>query len=152
MKKVICGFFLTFIAFFAFAQSAEKVSQIIESEKISAGQTAYLAAVYADLIQEDAEENEAFDIAVQNGWISSSKNADDAISLAELSKVCTKVAGLKGGLLYRITSLPRYAFKELKARDVLDSYADPSMTVSGQNAVAVLNACIGIVSGGSNEE
>ncbi len=152
MKKFLCGFFLTFIAFCAFAQSAEKVSKIIESGEISVGQTSYLAGVYAGLIPENASESEAFKVAVEKNWISSAKSEGDSISLAELSKICVEASGLRCGLLYMVTSLPRYAFKELKARNILDSQADPSMTVSGQNAVAVMNACIDGVSGGSNAQ
>ena len=51
-------------------------------------------------------------------------------------------AGMKGGLFYKLTKAPRYAFKELKALGFLDKEADPWKKISGQDAVNLFNVCV----------
>ncbi|MBQ7620447.1 MAG: hypothetical protein IJS51_10025 [Treponema sp.] len=142
MKKFAALILLSVFACLAYAQSAEKISQIIESQEISYGQSAWLALSYAEENGDQASYEQALSAATERGWLKSGAVSDSSISLQELCGIFVKAAGLKGGLLYRLSKADRYAFKELKANGTLDSAADPSMKVSGQNAVAILNACV----------
>lgn len=142
MKKVLGALFFFLLAFGVYAQSADKISEIIESEEITYGQSAWLAYSYAEEGGESADYGTALQSAVEKGWVSSGAVSDKPINLQELCGLFVKAAGMKGGLLFRLTKANRYAFKELKAVSVLDSAADPSMTVTGQNAVSILNACV----------
>lgn len=141
MKKVWLALAFAALAFCAHSQSAEKISEIIEGDEISYEQAAWLAYSYAQEDGESASYEQALQAVIDKGWIASGAVAQNPISLKNLCGVFAKASGLKCGLFYRISKADRYAFKELKANGTLDSAADPSMTVSGQNAVSILNAC-----------
>lgn len=142
MKKFLALFLFALTAAAASAQSAEKITQIIDSGEITYEQSAWLACSYAQLIQDDADYGQAMSAAVEKGWVSSGAVAQNPIDLKDICGLFAKATGLKGGLFYRLTKANRYAYKEIKAMGVLDAAADPSMRVNGQNAVAILNACI----------
>ena len=142
MKKILLALFVSFFALGAFAQSADKITEVIESNEITYEQGAWLCHSFAEENGEQASYSEAMEAAVRKGWISSGAVAQNPMALKELCGLCVKASGLKGGLFYRISKADRYAFKELKSNGILDSYSDPSMKVSGQNAVAILNGCI----------
>lgn len=142
MKKVFAALVFALAVFAAHSQSAEKISEILESGQINNEQSAWIACQYSQDVGESAGYSEALAKAVEKGWISSGAVASNPINLQDLCGLCVKACGLKGGLLYRISKANRYAFKELKAIGVLDSTADPSMTVTGQNALSILNACV----------
>lgn len=142
MKKVAALIFFCLLSYVAAAQSAEKISQIIESDQITYGQSAWLACSYAYEDGESLSFEQALATATEKGWLKSGRVFDSPINLQELCGIFVKASGLKAGLFYKFTKADRYAFKELKANKTLDDAADPSMKVSGQNAMAILNACV----------
>ena len=148
MKKQFLLLALVFLAFGALhAQSAEKISEIIGTKKVTYGQMAYLASVYNMRVSEDASYEQAFEALRQAGVISASKQESDAVSLKDASLICANATGLKGGLFYSIFHNPRYAYKELKAKGFLPPTVDSSFTVSGRDAIAILNGCISLTGG-----
>ena len=71
MKKVIM--FISVQILFclaAFSQSADKVSQLIQSQKATYGQVSYLSAVSLGLAQNDSTEAEAIDLLRRAGILS----------------------------------------------------------------------------------
>lgn len=124
------------------SQSSEKLSELISTEKATYGQAAYLSQVYSGEI----DENASFDDAVQNleeqNILKSGTNPEAAISLSELSFICMKTAGLKGGLFYTLFPGPRYALRELKAKGVVPAGKDPSAKVTGREMIAVFNGVL----------
>ncbi|MCR5046122.1 MAG: hypothetical protein K6A42_06065 [Treponema sp.] len=142
---LIAFFLLTYVVS---AQSADKISQIIDSQEITYGQSAWLACSCATESGDKMSFEEAVSIAAKKGWIKDGFISDGTINLQELCGMFVKVSQVKCGLLYRITKSDRYAYKELRANGTLDSSADPSMKVTGPNAVAILNSCIKKAGGG----
>ncbi len=126
----------------AFAQSSEKLTEIISTEHVTCGQAAYLAASYSNLISEDDTDEKAFEIFKEKGYFDSGVLASDEATLAEVSSLMVKVTDTKGGLLYRLTGARRYAFKELKAKGILPQNSDPDMRISGRDAIGILNGLI----------
>ncbi len=142
MKKFAALVIFCLVAHAAFAQSAEKISQILESQEITYGQSAWLACSFGQIVSDDDGFEKALSEAVNKGWLKSGAVSESPASLQELCGLFVKATGLKCGLLYRLTKADRYAFKELKANGTLDAAADPSMKVSGQNALSIMNACV----------
>lgn len=142
MKKMLAALFFALAVFAAHSQSAEKITEIIESGEISNEQGAWIACQFSQDVADGASYSDAMTKATEKGWFPSGEVASNPITLQNLCGLCVKACGLKCGLLYRLTKANRYAFKELKANGILDSAADPSMTVTGQNALSILNACV----------
>ena len=143
MKK---SFSFILIALFAsfpfFSQSSEQISAIIESEKLTCSQAAYLPAVYANLISESDSESQAFDALKNEGCFSDNDSADSEVSLSKACGILVKALGIKGGLFYTIFQNDRYAYKELKARSIIPQTADPSEKLSGRDFLDLFNACL----------
>ena len=142
MKKFFPALALLMAAAAVSAQSAQKISQIVESPELSYGQAAYIALSYSDAetMDESADETEAFEAAVQKKWIKNGAVVQAAIRLDELSALYVSAVGIKGCGL--IKNSPRYSFRELKALGLIDQYADPAMKIDGQNALNLFNACV----------
>lgn len=145
MKKFLPALALLIAAAAVSAQSAQKISQIVESPELSYGQAAYIALSYSDAetMDESADDTQAFEAAFQRKWIKNGAVVQAAIRLDELCALYVSAAGIKGGVLCGlIKNSPRYSFRELKALGLLDQYADPAMKIDGQNALNLFNACV----------
>ena len=117
------------------AQSAEKITELIGTDKATYGQVAYLSATYQNKITETADYQQALEALQQDGVFADSVKADDIITLADTSKAIALATGIKGGLFYTLTHSARYAFRELKAKNILPQSTDPCMAVNGRVAL-----------------
>lgn len=140
MKKLI----LTLLACVCFAagataQSSQKISDILETEEISKGEAAYFACVYKNLADENATEDEAFDVLSKKNLFKSDESADDKISLSKACYLISETAGMKGGVFYSISHSARYSLREFKAWGIVPQNAEPAQTVSGSEFIALLN-------------
>ena len=147
MKKCLAALIFAAAALAAHAQSAKKITQIVESPELSYGQAAYIALSYSEMgggiIEESSSDSDALEAAVQKNWIKKGSTADSPIRLDDLSALYVSAAGIKGGILCGLLkNSPRYSFRELKALGLLDKNADPAMKIDGQNALNLFNACV----------
>lgn len=143
MKKIVVFISLLLCAaFYASAQSSEKISNVIECSEVTKAQTAYLSACYQNLVQDSASFEEAFDVLAQKGIFTEKDEASQSINLEKASFVIVKATGIKGGLFYRMFHNPRYAFKECKAMGIIPANADPAMKVNGHQLIALFNGCV----------
>lgn len=126
-------------SFGGFAQSAQKVSEILENEEISNAQASYFVCVYQNLADEQVSDSEAFALLGQKDFFKARENADEKISLSKSCYLIAKTAEMKGGIFYSLFNSPRYAFREFKALGIVPQNADPNQKVSGSEFIALLN-------------
>ena len=144
MRKILSILLVLFAGGLAFAQSANVVTEILDTEQVTYGQVCYLSAVRQGLISE----NDSYDAAVQvlfsNGQIPEDVDATAPVYLANLAFVYAQIwPDMKGGLLFKLTKgSPRYAFKQFKADGVIDEDMDPGSFVSGRDALSILTSCM----------
>lgn len=162
-KALLCTVLVLLGASFAFSQSSEVMSEIIDSEKATCAQISYLPALYANLINESdstkslgamnaskgssASTTEAFEALKSNAYFNSDTEATSEATIAQVSFVYMKALGIKGGLFYTLFPSARYAFKELKAKGILPTETDPAMKLSGRESVDLFTSCLEIVEG-----
>ncbi len=127
------------------AQDMARFSEILKSKSVTYGQSAYLAAVYAGAVSEEATDEEAFNALKKSGLIRRAAKINDSITLGDYSYLIMKSLNMSGGLFYTIFDSPRYAVKELKANGVLPPNADPSFTLKGNDAMSILSNCVELV-------
>ncbi len=129
---------------FAFAQSAEVVTDILESDEVTYGQVCYLSAVHQGLISDDADYSDAIDVLYTMGQIPEDVSEYDSVYMANLAYIYAQIwPSMKGGLMFRLTGgSPRYAFKQFKSDGVISDKADPKSIVSGREALNILTACM----------
>jgi hypothetical protein len=144
MKKslLFCMLTLLFGAVMLHAQSAERITTMLNTEKATYGQVAYIAAVYQDLVPESADEAQAVKALAKAGIITSSAQPADVIRLGTASFICAQATGMKGGLWYTIHPCARYAFRQLKADNIIPAAADPAMIITGRDVLGIFNGCL----------
>lgn len=122
----------------ATAQSSEFMDALLASDSVSVGQASYLVLVASDNIGEDADNARAFELLVSLGWAPKGSTSEQGITLAQYSYLLMKAFGLKGGLMYSMFPGPRYAYRELASRMVIQGRSDPSDALDGGLAVRML--------------
>ncbi len=144
MKRIISILFISLFAVVVFAQSAEKMDKILETEKVTFGQISYLSAVHQDLIEDDASFEDAVSALVFAGQLQEGTDPDAVIPLNKIASLYFKMwPSVKGGLMCRITKkAPRYAFKQLKEDGVISQNSDPGDYLSGFEALYTLSSCM----------
>lgn len=144
MKKTIV---LTVLALFislsaATAQSADKITDMLNTKQATYGQVAYVAAVYQGLVPETADEAESVKALAAKKIIAQSVSETDTIKLGAASFIFAKATGMRGGLFYTIHPCARYAIRQLKADNILPATADSSMKITGADALNIFNGCL----------
>lgn len=132
----------------AFAQSNEAMDQILAANALQCGKAAYLLLVASDNIAEDAGDARSFDLLRELGWIGNKATAETPITISEYAYVLMRAFGMKGGLLYSLLPGPRYAFRELVDRGVIQGRVDPADRLSGQRAMHILGRVLDIEEAG----
>ena len=124
----------------AFSQTAAEIDTLLSQETVSVTSAArYVLGAAGTLPPElsgAAAEAEAYTTARSNGWLTSTAN--ESITMKELSYLIMKAFDLKGGVMYKLLRNPRYAYREMIYRKVIQGRADPAMNVSGQRLLQII--------------
>ncbi|WP_147615547.1 hypothetical protein [Treponema pectinovorum] len=142
MKKSLffCMAFLFALA--ANAQSSSKLTDIINTDKATFAQAAYLSAIYTNDISDDESYEKAVQKLKEKNILSEKTEPSATLTLEKAAFICAKTVNLKGGLFYTIFKNPRYALIELKAKSIIPALADPEETLTGRDLIALFNGCL----------
>jgi hypothetical protein len=125
------------------AQTAVKMDAILETPVISCAQAAWFVLDAVNTVpsespvQDEGMEN-AFRQVMDNHWLPQKTNPGDPVTLKALSFLLMRAFNIKGGLMYTVLPGPRYAFRTLVSRSLIQGAADPDMTVSGERFLHIL--------------
>jgi len=87
-----------------------------------------------------AAETAAYNMAFAQGWIRT--GAAEPVTLGEISFLITSAFGFTGGLMYRIFPGPRYAYRELLYRRIIQGRVYSNMTVSGSWLLQIIGRAL----------
>jgi|SRR5574344_979787 hypothetical protein len=142
-KSVILTLIITFIcALAANAQSADKVTEMIKTDKATWGQVCYFTSTYLGLVSENATADESIQALTKAGIIKSTPKADAPIPLNQIAYIYAKTWKIGGSLLLKLFPSPRYALKQLKADGLIPSSADPAKIYTGHQALDLFTSCM----------
>ena len=145
MRRRISTFLLLFAAGFLSAphlgaQTAAEMDALLETQAVTVSAAARFIFEAANLLPPGLSgfeaERTAYNIALQNKWTKAS--AGRAITLRETAFLTMKAFKLRGGIMYFIFSGPRYAYREMVYRGLIQGKADPAMTVSGKRLLHII--------------
>ena len=144
MRRIFSVLLVLFIGGLAFAQSADVVTEILNTDEVTYGQVCYLSAIHQGLLAEDASYDDAVDALLARGQLPEDVGSYDSVFMANLAFIYAQVwPDIKGGLMFRLTKgSPRYAFKQFKADGIIPQSADPNAVVSGPQALNLLTSCM----------
>ena len=127
-----------------FAQTAEELDRLLETEAAGAGTAARFILGSAGLLPKDLSGDDAEKAAVlmarEQGWLR--ETVAEHISLKETAFLVMNAFGLKGGVLYSLARNPRYAYRELLYHGLIQGRADPDFTVSGPRLLQIIGRAI----------
>jgi hypothetical protein len=125
------------------AQSNEFMDELLGSAAITTAQASYLVLAASERIDADAEPAAAFARAQELGWAPKAASAEDPIRYSAYAYLLARSFELKGGVMYSLfRSSPRYAYRELVARRMIQGRSDPQGKVDGLAAVRVLGRVV----------
>jgi hypothetical protein len=84
---------------FLYAQTADRIEQLLTQKSVSYKDAALLALQAAGRIDADGNTNaeEAFNVAIERGWLPKGVEADHTVRLNGLSLIVMKAFDIKGG-------------------------------------------------------
>ena len=143
MKRKISVLFSLLLGISLYAQSADVITELLESKQATFGQVCYLAAVQKNFVAENATYEEAVQSMFENGLIPESEDALAPIPLVDIAYIYSHLWPVEGGLMFRLTKgSPRYAFKQFQSDGILSRKQEPSDFVSGAKALSIYTACV----------
>jgi hypothetical protein len=146
MKRSLFFVALCFMAAaFALAQTNEFVDGLLGEKETTYGQVSYLVLVASENLNEDSDTTRAFDQLDALGWAPWGATAEKKVDLASYALILMRAFGLKGGIMYSLFPSPRYAYRELVGRQVIQGRSDPGMKVDGSSAIRMLGRVFDII-------
>lgn len=139
LKKTLIFAAVFCISTLTFAQSADKITEILETERLTFGQAAYICV---SAVKDVENEDLAYKKMVDDGIISEKYSADDEINLRNFAHFCANTWDVKGSLMLLIFKNARYAFRQMKADGVIRSGADGSKPLTGREALNIVTECL----------
>jgi hypothetical protein len=121
------------------AQSNELMDAFLAEGEASVGHAAYFVLSAAGTISEDAPVEEAITVLREQSWRIPDKPGGSAITLGEYSLLLMKALGIRGGIMYRIFPIPRYAAREMDYLEFITGSSHPGRKISGEEALRMLS-------------
>ncbi|MGP1459539.1 MAG: hypothetical protein ACTTKL_09545 [Treponema sp.] len=141
MKERFLCFAVLFLTGLIHAQSADFVTELLQSERATYGQVCYLTAVYREIIDENSSVEDAVNALKSRGDVSKAADAEDPADFGEAARLFAKIWNVKGHLLFTISKgSRRYAFKKFKKDGVVPTHADPHAVPSGVDILNIFTA------------
>ncbi|MDR2210900.1 MAG: hypothetical protein LBO65_05445 [Spirochaetaceae bacterium] len=122
------------------AQTAEELDRMLETPAVNAAQAARFVLGAADLLPEylfggDAEDA-AYTMAAERGWLR--LGPGDTMRLKDAAFLVMGAFSLKGGIMYSIFRNPRYAYREMVYKKIIQGRGDPGFTLSGERLLHII--------------
>lgn len=134
-----------------FAQSAGRLTEMIQTEKVTYGQMSYFAASSLGIITDGASLDASFQVMGERGLLPAKEvTGATFIPVCDIAYICAKTWNISGSLMYSLFPSPRYAFKMLQAKGIISQAYDPNRYVDGHEALNIITACIETFPQGGN--
>jgi hypothetical protein len=120
------------------AQSNEVLDAVLGVAALSYGNAAYIVGTASGHLPETIAPAEAGAGLEQQGLGLPGRNPTDRVTLGDFSYLLTRAFRIPGGIMYWILPSPRYATRELVYLGMISGPAKPSMPLSGERALRIL--------------
>lgn len=143
MKKYFGIIVFLFFSGVVYSQSADVITDILNSPEVNYGQVCYLAAIKQGLISESASYDEAIEVLFENNQIFENAEKDAPVVYVNLAFIFSSLFKIKGGIMFKLTrGSPRYAFRQMQYDGVIPEEARPATIASGPETLSLFTACI----------
>ena len=120
------------------AQSNRIVDEILNSSEMDLFHSAYILSYASGRLPEN-ETPEGFTglLASANDYFLDFQ-PDYTLNTAEFSLALMTMLEIKGGVMYSIFHSPRYAFREMISKGIIDKESSASSTISGETVLNII--------------
>ena len=122
------------------AQTAAELDALLTAQTVTVSGAARFVLGAAELLPAGnagtTAETAAYELALSKGWVRA--GAADEITLRDTAFLIMNAFELKGGVMYKLLKNPRYAYRELIYRRLIQGRADPAMKVSGERLLQII--------------
>ena len=144
MKKFLASLRLCVIIFFASsppailsAQTANQIESLLNTKAVTYEQAAWFVLSAADI-----DEQDTFNFAVQQNWLTKKAAPENQINLRQVSLLIMQAFNIKGGPMYSITKNAHYAYREMVYQNLIQGRSDPGMAVTGELLIFMVNQAL----------
>ncbi len=145
MKRFVFLTVFLLSALFVSSQTNEFVDSLLSEASVDYGQISYLVLVASDNLSEDSDPAHAYELLENLGWAPKAGSVESSVDLANYAYILMRAFGMKGGIMYSFFPSPRYAYRELVARQVIQGRSDPDMKLDGIVAVRMLGRVFDVI-------
>jgi hypothetical protein len=127
----------------AAAQTAAELERVLSLPAVNYGDAAWIVLGAAGLpaLAEDSTGG-AYRFAADNKWLPQKTAAETPVTLEGLSLLIMKAFDMGGGLMYTLFPGPRYAYRELVYRKIIQGRSYSALTVSGERLLRILSRAL----------
>lgn len=142
---------VTLLCFFAFpvlvhAQTAGELEALLQVPALTWAQTARFVLGAADLLPAElsgeAAEQRAFERARGNNWLPRNAEAAGIVNLQGTAYLVMRAFAIDGGIMYSLLPGPRYAYREMTGRGIIQGLADPGLSCSGARLIQIIGRAL----------
>ncbi len=123
----------------AWAQSADRIDELLAQESAQTGSAAYLILAAAQLIDESATPTQAVEYAIAEGMLPPDTGLDEAVTFGRFSYLLTRSFDIPGGVMYRLLPGPRYAAREVVFQGWSRRRRDTGELLDGETVTRILS-------------
>lgn len=142
-KRLIFLFSMIFTAMAIRAQSADCISELLETQKATMGQVSYLCASHLGIIEESASYEEALTAMKEAGVIRNSKRitVNTPVRMGQFTLILSKCWNIQESLFYKLLKNKRYAFMQCKALGIIPTSTTSLKIVTGREVLNYVTIC-----------
>lgn len=128
-----------FVATVTWAQSNDRIDELLAQDPAQTDLTAYLILSAAELVDENVAPQEAVDYAIAEGMLSAGTDAAEAVTFGRFSYLLMRSFGVPGGVMYRLVPGPRYAAREVVFQKWSRMRRDTDELLDGETVLRILS-------------
>jgi outer membrane protein OmpA-like peptidoglycan-associated protein len=138
MKNYLLFLLLIVPAFLGAQSTADEIETLLSTNAVTYAQAAHFTLRAAGVLAAN-DAQEAFNFAVQQGWLPGIVLPGDPARLDRISLLFMRSFDMRGGLMFTIFGNAHYAYRELRYLNVIQGRSVPSMHVSGDGLLYYVN-------------
>jgi hypothetical protein len=126
----------------AAAQTATELERVLALPAVSYGDAAWVILNAAGTVTAENSAAGAYRFAADKRWLPKKAAAEMPVTLGGVSLLIMNAFNIRGGFMYALFSGPRYAYRELAYRKIIQGRAYSTMAVSGERLLRLLSRAL----------
>lgn len=151
-KIPFCTAVFIFSCTVVFSQDASFFTTVLDSQRITWEQAAFLAMAGSGRVPDTVSPNKAWESLSKTQWYTNIPEKHSPISVQQFSYLLAMSFNVNGGLWFTLFNNERYAYREMVFKSVVPGSFDPHSYIKGPDAMKILEKAIAFFSAENQTE